>query len=138
MWMSAMTNVYVVARSIGRDVREDRSARSAARQLRYLRSGSVAIVHVSDRHFEREVAEARKTETPKVKAPNTKEDKKKNAKKQELEKKISVLEAQLSELAEQLAHPPKDAGAVVKLAKDYDNVQKEMDTTMAEWEALQG
>jgi ATP-binding cassette subfamily F protein 3 len=87
---------------------------------------------------EREEAEARKKETPKAKGVTTQEDKKKNAKKQELEKKIAALEAQLSEIGEQLAHPPKDAGAVVKLAKDYDLVQKEMESTLAEWEALQG
>ena len=87
---------------------------------------------------EREEAETRKKETPKAKSASTKEDKKKNAKKLELEKKIAALEAQLSEIGEKLAHPPKDAGAVVKLAKEYDSVQKEMDATMAEWEGLQG
>jgi ATP-binding cassette subfamily F protein 3 len=79
----------------------------------------------------------KKKEAPKAKSPNTKEDKKKNAKKQELESKIAKLEAQLSEIGEKLAHPPKDPGEVVKLAKDYDLTQKEMDTTLAEWEALQ-
>ena len=87
---------------------------------------------------EREEVEAKKKETPKVKSPSTKEDKKKNAKKQELEKKIAALEAQLGEISEQLAHPPKDAGAVIKLAKEYDRVQKEMDAMMMEWEGLQG
>ncbi|MFN8384524.1 MAG: ABC-F family ATP-binding cassette domain-containing protein [Anaerolineales bacterium] len=87
---------------------------------------------------EREEAESRKKETPKTKSANTQEDKKRNAKKLELENKIAKLEAQLSEISEQLAHPPKDAGAVVKLAKEYDAVQKEMDEKLAEWEALQG
>ncbi|MBI5825656.1 MAG: ABC-F family ATP-binding cassette domain-containing protein [Chloroflexi bacterium] len=87
---------------------------------------------------EREEADTRKKETPKAKAVNTKEDKKKNAKRQELEKKIAALEAQLSEIGEKLAHPPRDAGAVVQLAKEYDQVQKEMESTLAEWEALQG
>ena len=86
---------------------------------------------------EREEVEARKKETPKTKSASTREDRKKSAKKQELEKKIATLEAQLGEIGEQLAHPPKDAGAVIKLAKQYDSVQKEMDVTMAEWEGLQ-
>ncbi len=86
---------------------------------------------------ERETVEAQKKETPKAKSANTKEDKKKNAKKQDLEKKIAKLEVQLSEISEKLAHPPKDAGAVIKLAKEYDQVQKEMDAAMVEWEGLQ-
>jgi len=84
------------------------------------------------------VVDTRKNETSKLKSVNTKEDKKKNAKKQELEKKIAAFEAQLSEIGEKLAHPPKDAGAVVKLAKEYDQAQKEMDVVLAEWEGLQG
>jgi len=83
------------------------------------------------------VVESKKAEAPKAKSPNTKEDKKKNAKKQELEKKIAALEVQLSEISEKLAHPPKDKGEVIKLAKDYDLVQKEMETAMTEWEGLQ-
>ena len=86
---------------------------------------------------DREEAESHKKETPKAKSASTKEDKKKNAKKLELEKKIAALEAQLGEISEQLAHPPKDAGAVIKLAKEYDQVQKEMDVKLAEWEGLQ-
>jgi hypothetical protein len=86
---------------------------------------------------EREEEEARKKAPVKVNSATTQEDKKKAAKKLELEKKIAKLEAQLGEISEQLAHPPKDAGAVVKLAKDYDLVQKELDAILAEWEALQ-
>ena len=86
---------------------------------------------------EREEAEARKKEAPKAKAVNTQEDKKKKAKKLELEKKIATLEAKLSEISEKLAHPPKDAGEVVKLAKEYDLTQKDMDATLAEREGLQ-
>ncbi|MBK7318520.1 ribosomal protection-like ABC-F family protein [Candidatus Villigracilis affinis] len=86
---------------------------------------------------EREETESHKKETPKAKSANTKEDRKKNAKRQELENKIAALEAKLSEIGEKLAHPPKDAGVVIQLAKDYDQVQKEMDEKLAEWEALQ-
>jgi ATP-binding cassette subfamily F protein 3 len=86
---------------------------------------------------EREEIEAKKKETSKAKSPNTKEDRKKTAKKQELENRIAAFEAQLSEIGESLAHPPKDAGVVIKLAKEYDRVQKEMDEVLAEWEGLQ-
>jgi len=95
---------------------------------------------------EREEADARKKEMPKAKSANTKaspeqsrrEERRKNAKKQELENKITAFEAELSEIGEKLAKPSKDAGEIVKLAKEYDSVQKEMDATMAEWEGLQG
>ncbi|MBE0670163.1 MAG: ABC-F family ATP-binding cassette domain-containing protein, partial [Anaerolineales bacterium] len=87
---------------------------------------------------EREEEEARKKTPVKAKAGNTQEQRRKVAKKQELENKIARLETQLSEISEQLANPPKDAGVVIRLAKEYDQVQKEMDEKLAEWEALQG
>jgi len=86
---------------------------------------------------EREEEEARKKAPVKAKTGNTQEEKRRIAKKQELENKIAKLEAQLGEIGEQLANPPKDAGVVIQLAKDYDQVQKEMDEKLAEWEALQ-
>jgi ATP-binding cassette subfamily F protein 3 len=87
---------------------------------------------------EREEAETKKKETPKAKPVNTKEDKKKAAKKLELEKQIATLEAQLGEISAKLANPPRDAGVVIKLAKEYDSVQKEMDAKLGEWEQMQG
>jgi hypothetical protein len=57
---------------------------------------------------------------------------------QKLENSIAALEAQLSEIGAKLANPPKDAGEVIKLAKEYDRTQKEMDLLLAEWEGLQG
>jgi len=95
---------------------------------------------------EREAVVTRKNIAPKAKSANTKigpgqsrrEEKQKIAKLQKIEKKIAELEGNLSEISARLAAPPKDAGAVIKLAKEYDQVQKEMDTQMAEWEGLQG
>ncbi|MBM3182185.1 MAG: ABC-F family ATP-binding cassette domain-containing protein [Chloroflexi bacterium] len=78
------------------------------------------------------VVVTRKKETPK----SAKEERRKNAQKQELENKIAALEAQLNEIGAQLASPPRDAGEVVRLAKEYDRVQKEMDAALAEWEEL--
>ena len=107
-------------------------------QLREEREKDLARRATVQAEREAVVVDTRKNETSKAKSANSKEDKKKNAKKQELEKKIAAFEAQLSEIGEKLAHPPKDAGAVVKLAKEYDSVQKEMDVVLAEWEGLQG
>jgi ATP-binding cassette subfamily F protein 3 len=86
------------------------------------------------------VVKPQKSEAPKAKSAstNTKEEKQKIARMQKVEKKIAELEAKLGEISEKLAHPLKDAGEVIKLAKDYDLVQKEMDATLAEWEGLQG
>ena len=57
---------------------------------------------------------------------------------QKVEKKIAELESQLGEIGAKLANPPRDAGEVIKLAKEYDRVQKEMDVVLVEWEGLQG
>ncbi|MCC7117797.1 MAG: ABC-F family ATP-binding cassette domain-containing protein [Anaerolineales bacterium] len=68
----------------------------------------------------------------------TKEEKRQAARLQELENTIAGLEAQLAEVGAQLANPPHEADAVIKLAKEYDRVQAAMDVKLAEWEGLQG
>jgi ATP-binding cassette subfamily F protein 3 len=84
------------------------------------------------------VADTRKKDAPKAKPVNAKEERQRIAKVQKLENSIAELESRLSAIGEKLAHPPKDAGEVIKLAKEYDLVQKEMDGLLAEWEGLQG
>ena len=86
---------------------------------------------------EREDADTRKKDAPKAKSASTKEERQRIAKVQKLENKIAELESTLAEIGEKLANPPRDAGEVIKLAKEYDLVQKEMDATLAEWEGLQ-
>jgi ATP-binding cassette, subfamily F, member 3 len=76
-------------------------------------------------------------EARKAKGPSTKEDRKRIAKLQELENKIAELEKQLAEIGKQLEHPPADAGEVVKLSRDYESTQREMDAKLAEWETMQ-
>lgn len=78
-----------------------------------------------------------KVDNQKSKA-STKEDRRRVAKLQELENKIAELENQLAEIGKQLEHPPADAGEVVKLSRDYEATQREMDAKLAEWEVLQG
>ena len=80
------------------------------------------------------VTDTRKKDAPKAKSAITKEERQRVAKVQKLENGIAALEAELSEIGKQLENPPRDAGAVVKLAKEYDRVQKEMDSLLAEWE----
>jgi hypothetical protein len=42
-----------------------------------------------------------------------------------------------AEIGEKLANPARDPREMIKLAKEYDLVQKEMDVTLAEWEGMQ-
>lgn len=81
-------------------------------------------------------------QNPKVESKKSKveakEERRRSAQLQELENQIAKLEAQLAEISLTLANPPKDAGEVLRLAKEYDRVQKEMDEKMAGWEELQG
>ena len=57
---------------------------------------------------------------------------------QELENKIAELEADLANLGAQLESPLVKPNEVVKLGKEYERVQKEMDLKLADWEKLQG
>ncbi|MBL8097908.1 MAG: ABC-F family ATP-binding cassette domain-containing protein [Anaerolineales bacterium] len=68
----------------------------------------------------------------------TKEERRKIAKVQELENKIAELEATLSNLSFQLESPMLKPDDVVKISKEYERVQKEMDVKLAEWEGMQG
>lgn len=81
-------------------------------------------------------------QNPKVESKKSKveakEERRRSAQLQELENQIAKLEAQLAEISLTLANPPKGAGEVLRLAKEYDRVQKEMDEKMAGWEELQG
>ncbi len=67
----------------------------------------------------------------------TKEERRKMAQLQELENKIAELEADLANLGAQLESPLVNANEVVKLGKEYERVQKEMDERLAEWERFQ-
>jgi ATP-binding cassette subfamily F protein 3 len=84
------------------------------------------------------VADTRKKDSPKAKSTTTKEERQRIAKVQKVENSIAVLEAELGKIGSQLENPPRDADEVMKLAKEYDRVQKEMDSLLAEWEGLQG
>ncbi|HCK67142.1 MAG TPA: ABC transporter ATP-binding protein, partial [Anaerolineae bacterium] len=67
-----------------------------------------------------------------------KEERRKIAKVQELENKIAELESTLANLAFQLESPMLKSDDVVKISKEYERVQKEMDVKLAEWEGMQG
>src|SRR5688500_11070553 len=64
-------------------------------------------------------------------------ERKKIAQLQELENIIAALEKDLANLGAQLESPFVNAKEVIKLGKEYERVQKEMDDRLAEWEKLQ-
>jgi ATP-binding cassette subfamily F protein 3 len=68
---------------------------------------------------------------------SAKEERKRIAQLQQLENKIAELEGQLAQIGRQLENPPADAGEVVKLSREYESTQKEMDAKLAEWELMQ-
>jgi ATP-binding cassette subfamily F protein 3 len=68
---------------------------------------------------------------------SAKEERRRLAQLQELENRIAALEADLANLGAQLESPFVNANEVIKLGKEYERVQKEMDVKLAEWERLQ-
>ena len=56
---------------------------------------------------------------------------------QELENTIAALEKDLANLSTQLESPLVSASEVVKISKEYERIQKEMDEKLAEWEGMQ-
>jgi ATP-binding cassette subfamily F protein 3 len=81
-----------------------------------------------------EKLQPRRQETPE----SVKSERRKIAQLQELENNIAELEAQLANLGTQLESPFVNAKEVIKLGKEYERVQKEMDVKLNEWEELQG
>jgi ATP-binding cassette, subfamily F, member 3 len=69
--------------------------------------------------------------------PAAKEERRRIARLQELENKIAALEAELSQVGFRLENPPSDPAKVAQLGKEYQRIQLEMDTWLAEWEQLQ-
>ena len=79
-----------------------------------------------------------KVESPKAKNASMKEERRKIAQVQELENKIAELEKTLANLSSQLESPLVKPDEVVKIGKEYNRVQSEMDAKLAEWERMQG
>jgi ATP-binding cassette subfamily F protein 3 len=81
---------------------------------------------------ERPVAPAKR-----VADPSIKEKRRRIARLQELENKITALEADLAEIGCKLENPPADTALVRKLGNQYAALQEEMDVLLDEWEKLQ-
>jgi ATP-binding cassette subfamily F protein 3 len=83
--------------------------------------------------------ESRPPTPPKRQTQNakTKDERRRIAQLQELENTIAELEKQLANLSGQLESPLVNPNEVVKIGKEYERIQKEMDGKLAEWEGLQ-
>jgi ATP-binding cassette, subfamily F, member 3 len=68
---------------------------------------------------------------------DAKEERRKIAQLQQLENKIAELESTLANLTSQLESPMVKPDEVVKIGKEYERVQNEMDVKLAEWEGMQ-
>jgi hypothetical protein len=69
---------------------------------------------------------------------SVKNERRKLAQLQELENTIAALEKDLANLGSQLESPFVNPKEVIKLGKEYERVQKEMDEKLGEWERMQG
>jgi ATP-binding cassette subfamily F protein 3 len=78
-----------------------------------------------------------KVESQKSRA-GAKEERRKIAQLQELENSIAELEKTLANLGAQLESPMVRPDEVVKIGREYERVQKDMDAKLAEWERIQG
>ena len=67
-----------------------------------------------------------------------KDERRRLAQLQELENTIAALEKDLANLSAQLESPLVSASEVVKISKEYERIQKEMDEKLREWERMQG
>ena len=84
---------------------------------------------------------ARQVETPRkstsVNNSVTKDERRHLARLQELENTIANLEARLAEISRKLENRFIDSAEVMKLGKEYQSVQNEMDKKLSEWEIMQ-
>ena len=69
--------------------------------------------------------------------PIAKEQRRRLALVQELENIISILEGRMADITRKMENRALDPAEVVKLGKEYQLVQKEMDQKLAEWEEMQ-
>ncbi|MGA7192875.1 MAG: ABC-F family ATP-binding cassette domain-containing protein [Anaerolineales bacterium] len=95
---------------------------------------------VATTSYSKSISESRISTPVKSKTQNAKnkDERRRLAQVQELENTIAELEKDLSNLTAQLESPLVNANEVVKISKEYERIQKEMDVKLAEWEGLQG
>jgi len=111
--MTAFNGTY----SQMKEEREKEAARSAAQEI---------------------ISTPRKGRLASRSAPTTnREERRRLAQLQELENTITALEKDLANLSAQLESPLVSASEVVKISKEYERIQKEMDEKLGEWEELQ-
>ena len=63
-------------------------------------------------------------------------DRKRKERIQAIESEITALEAQIAAITRQLENPPSDAGKVVQLGRDYQNLQHSLEARLSDWAKL--
>lgn len=106
-------------------------------ELRAEREQKVYETFMAAQNGSKTTGQKLKVEVKKPKA-EMKEERRKVAQLQQLENQIAELESTLANLAFQLESPMLKSDDVVKISKEYERVQKEMDVKLVEWEGMQG
>jgi hypothetical protein len=84
-----------------------------------------------------ETSESRSKARRQESSESVKMERRKKAQIQELENQVAALETKLAEIGRKLENRAADPAEIVRLGKEYQSVQKEMDAKLAEWEGLQ-
>jgi ATP-binding cassette subfamily F protein 3 len=84
-----------------------------------------------------DAARQKETNSHRGNSQTAKEERRKRARLQEIENQIAGLEAKLAEIGRLLENPPSNPGEVQKLGTQYENIQREMNEKLNDWELLQ-
>ena len=85
---------------------------------------------------EKAVTLAEKPGNARPRGANSSADRKRKERIRMIEAEITALESQIAAVTRQLENPPSDAGKVVQLGHDYQNLQRNLETRLSEWAEL--
>jgi len=85
---------------------------------------------------EKAIGRAAKVETARPRIRLSGAERKRRERVATIEAEISALEAQIAMITRQLENPPSDAGKVIQLGRDYQNLQHNLEVRLTEWADL--
>ncbi|MFZ3078419.1 MAG: ATP-binding cassette domain-containing protein, partial [Bellilinea sp.] len=77
-----------------------------------------------------------KTENTRPRGANNSANRKRKERIRVIETEIAMLESQIAAITRQLENPPTDAGKVVQLGRDYQNLQRSLEAQLSDWAEL--